>query len=121
MTSERQSLGQRAAVPVLVPVLVLVVALAMLVSGSATTGCSKNEEIVCGTTTENKGPTCAAEYTLCAGGTDRIDCKSATGGVTCACIENGTTKKSFQSHDVCNVTADTLKKRAAEGCGWTLE
>lgn len=113
MTSERRSLGQRATVAFVV--------LAMLASSSATTACSKNEEIVCGTTTENTGPTCAAEYTLCAGGTDRIDCRSATGGVTCACIENGTTKKTFSSNDACNVTPDTLKKRAAEGCGWTLE
>ena len=113
MTSERGSLGQRATVTLVV--------VALLVLPHATTACSKNEEIVCGTTTENTGPTCAAEYTLCAGGTDRIDCTSASGGVTCACIENGTTKKTFQSNDACNVTPDTLKKRAAEGCGWTLE
>jgi hypothetical protein len=98
-----------------------VVSLALLALASATTACPPNEEILCGTTTENTGPTCAADYTLCAGGTDRIDCKSVSGGVTCACIENGVTKKSFASNDACNVTPDTLKKRAAEGCGWTLE
>ena len=98
-----------------------IVTLLMLAFASTTTACPPNEEIVCGTTTENTGPTCAAEYKLCAGGTDRIDCKSVTGGVTCACIENGATKKSFPSDDACNVTPDTLKKRAAQGCGWTLE
>jgi len=98
-----------------------IITLLMLAFASTTTACPPNEEIVCGTTTENTGPTCAAEYKLCAGGTDRIDCKSVTGGVTCACIENGATKKSFPSDDACNVTPDTLKKRAAQGCGWTLE
>ena len=113
MTCERRSRGQLTTFAF--------VALAMLVTTRATTACSKNEEIVCGTTTENTGPTCAAEYTLCAGGTDRIDCKSVTNNVTCACIESGTTKRSFASNDACNVTPDALKKRAAEGCGWTLE
>ena len=98
-----------------------IITLLMLAFASTTTACPPNEEIVCGTTTENTGPTCAAEYKLCAGGTDRIDCKSVTGGVSCACIENGATKKSFPSDDACNVTPDTLKKRAAQGCGWTLE
>ena len=98
-----------------------IITLLMLAFASTTTACPPNEEIVCGTTTENTGPTCAADYKLCAGGTDRIDCKSVSGGVTCACIENGATKKSFPSDDACNVTPDTLKKRAAQGCGWTLE
>jgi hypothetical protein len=93
----------------------------MLAFASATTACPPNEEIVCGTTTTNTGAACSADYKLCAGGTDRIDCKSAAGGVTCACIEDGVTKKSFASDDACNVTPDTLKKRAADGCGWTLE
>src|SRR3954471_18478133 len=97
------------------------VALVMLVLASSTTACPANEEIVCGTTTENTGPTCAADYKLCAGGTDRIDCKTAGAGVTCACIEDGVTKKSFPSDDACNVTPDTLRKRAEDGCGWTLE
>jgi hypothetical protein len=95
--------------------------LAMLALAATTTACPPNEEIVCGTTTANTGPTCSADYKLCAGGTDRIDCKSVSGGVTCACIEDGVTKKSFPSDDACNVSPDTLKKRAAEGCGWTLE
>ena len=98
-----------------------VVSLALLALASATAGCPPNEAILCGTSTENTGATCAAEYKLCAGGTDRIDCTSMSGAVTCACIENGVTKKSFPSNDACNVTPDTLKKRAAEGCGWTLE
>ena len=68
MSCTRWSLGQLAKVAF--------IALVMLVTTRATTACSKNEEIVCGTTTENTGPTCAAEYTLCAGGNDRIDCKS---------------------------------------------
>ncbi len=113
MTSERRSPGQHATVA-----LVVVALLALI---RTTTACSKNEEIVCESSTQNTGPTCNAEYKLCAGGTDRIECTSATGGVTCACIENGATKKTFSSNDACNVTVDTLKKRAEEGCGWTLE
>ena len=113
MTTEPSRLGQLATGAF--------VSLLMLAFAGPTTACSPNEEIVCGTSTENTGATCAAEYTLCAGGTDRIDCKSVSGGVVCACIENGATKKSFPSDDACNVTPDTLKKRAAEGCGWTLE
>jgi len=98
-----------------------IITLLMLAFASTTTACPPNFFFVDAATTENTGPTCAAEYKLCAGGTDRIDCKSVTGGVTCACIENGATKKSFPSDDACNVTPDTLKKRAAQGCGWTLE
>jgi hypothetical protein len=113
MSSERRSLGQRVSGAVAI--------LVMLAFATTTTACPPNEEILCGTTTENTGPTCSADYKLCAGGTDRIECKSVTGGVTCACIESGVTKKSFPSNDACNVTPDTLKKRAAEGCGWTLE
>jgi len=113
MIRERASLGQRANASI--------ATLAMLAFATTTTACPPNEEILCGTTTENTGATCAADYKLCAGGTDRIDCKSVSGGVMCACIEDGMTKKSFPSNDACNVTPDTLKKRAAEGCGWTLE
>lgn len=113
MSSERRSPRQRA-----IGVLALAVTLAF---AATTTACPPNEEILCGTTTENTGATCSADYKLCAGGTDRIDCKSAASGVTCACIEDGVTKKTFPSNDACNVTPDTLKKRAAEGCGWTLE
>ena len=83
--------------------------------------CPPNEAIVCGSKTENLGPGCAATYDLCAGGSDRIECKPANGGVSCSCIENGTAKKSFQSDDACNVTPDTLKKRAADGCGWKFD
>ena len=113
MTSERRGTRQHA--------IAALVSLVTLAFATATTACPANEEILCGTTTENTGPTCSADYKLCAGGTDRIDCKSAGGGVTCACIEDGATKKSFPSNDACNVTPEALKKRAAEGCGWTLE
>ncbi|MDB4934775.1 MAG: hypothetical protein JWP87_1747 [Labilithrix sp.] len=102
----------------------IVAALAALATAAlvaAAPGCKPNEEIVCATSTENTGASCAATYDLCAGGTDRIECKPAGGGVSCACIESGTTKRSFPSNDACNVTPDTLKKRAAEGCGWKLE
>ena len=113
MRGERRSLEQFATAAL--------VSVAMLAFAASTTACPPNEEILCGTTTENTGATCSADYKLCAGGTDRIDCKSVSGGVTCACIEDGVTKKTFPSDDACNVTPDTLKKRATEGCGWTLE
>lgn len=119
MISERRSLGKR--VTVAIVSLFALAPVSMLAATGAATGCAPNEEIVCGTTTENTGATCAAEYKLCAGGTDRIDCTSVSGGVSCACIENGTTKKSFPSNDACNVTPDALRKRAEEGCGWMLE
>ncbi len=38
---------------------------------SGATSCKPNEEIVCATRNENTGPSCAAGYDLCAGGTDR--------------------------------------------------
>lgn len=84
-------------------------------------GCPPNEAIVCGSKTENTGASCASTYDLCAGGTQRLECSPAGGGVTCACIEDGVKKKSFQSDDACNVTPDTLKKRASTGCGWELD
>ena len=86
-----------------------------------TLGCPPNEAIVCGSKSENAGPSCSADYDLCAGGTDRIECKPAGSGVTCACIESGTTKKTFQSNDACNVSVDTLKMRAMDNCGWKLD
>lgn len=93
---------------------------ALALGALGTLGCPPNEAILCGTKTENTAASCAATYDLCAGGTDRIECKPAGGGVSCACIENGVTKKSFPSNDACNVTPETLQKRAAEGCGWKL-
>ena len=97
-----------------------VVAIVATLSCSA---CAPNEANVCSSTTENTAPSCAANYNLCAGGTDRIECKppAGGGGVTCACIENGVTKKSFPSDDACNVGVDTLKMRAADSCGWMLD
>jgi len=95
------------------------VALCAIVAGA--TGCPPNEAIVCGSKTENAGSTCASTYDLCAGGTRRLECSPSGGGVTCACIEDGVKKRSFQSDDACNVTPDTLKKRAATGCGWELD
>ncbi len=88
----------------------------------ATAGCHPNEAIVCGSSSENAGASCAANYDLCAGGKRRLECAPGGGGaVTCACLENGVKKRSFQSDDACNVTPDTLKKRAAKGCDWEFD
>ena len=84
-------------------------------------GCPPNEAKVCGTKAENTGASCAATYDLCKGGSYRLECAPLSGGVTCTCLENGTKAKTFQSADACNVTPDTLRKRAAAGCGWDLE
>jgi hypothetical protein len=86
----------------------------------ASAGCPKNEAKVCSSSTSGLGPSCSADYTLCAGGTDRIECTPAAGGVSCSCVENGAPKKTFTSDDACNVSVDTLKKRAAAGCGWDI-
>lgn len=88
-------------------------------------GCPANEAKVCGTRTENAGATCAATYDLCKGASDRVECApggggGGGGGVTCTCLENGIKSKTFQSNDACNVTPDTLKKRAAAGCGFDI-
>jgi hypothetical protein len=104
--------------------------LALVLGAVMTLGCPPNEAIVCSSSTENTLPSCAANYDLCAGGTDRIECKpvSATGSVvtgsgsvTCACIENGVTKKDFTTDDACNIGVDALKKKAADNCGWKLD
>lgn len=89
----------------------------------ATAGCPPNEAIVCGSSSENAGAVCAANYELCAGGKRRLECAPGNGGpgVTCACVENGVRQRSFQSDDACNVTPDTLKKRAAKGCDWEFD
>ena len=82
----------------------------------------KNEAIVCGSKTENVLAGCKATYDLCAGGQDVLDCSTKEGdGVHCNCIENGTKKDDFHSDDACNVSPDTLKTRASQGCGWTLD
>jgi hypothetical protein len=86
----------------------------------ATTGCPRNEAKVCSTTSTGVGPSCSADYNLCAGGTDRVECVPSAGGVTCSCLENGTKAKTFVSDDACNVSVDTLRKRAAAGCGWDI-
>ena len=84
-------------------------------------GCPPNEAKVCGTKAENTGASCAATYDLCKGGSYRIECAPLSGGVSCTCLENGAKAKTFQSADACNVTPDTLRKRAAAGCGWDLD
>src|SRR4051794_34047638 len=95
---------------------------AMLALSVGMLACPPNEAIVCSSSTENTAPSCAANYNLCAGGTDRIECKPVSGGgVTCACIESGVTKKSFTTDDACNIGPDALKKKAADNCGWTLD
>ena len=94
--------------------------LALLALALATAGCPKNEAKVCSSDSSGVGPSCSADYNLCAGGTDRIECVPATSGVTCTCIESGTKKTTFTSDDACNVSVDTLRKRAAAGCGWDI-
>ena len=87
----------------------------------AVTGCPPNEAKVCGSKSESAGASCTATYDLCSGVTDRLECAPGTAnGVTCTCLENGSKKRTFQSDDACNVTPDTLKKRAAAGCGWDI-
>lgn len=98
----------------------------LLVLGSASlalgpAACAPNEAVVCKTASTNTGASCTADYELCAGGTDRLECAPVAGGVSCKCIENGTTKRTFESSDACNVTPDTLRKRAAENCDWKLD
>jgi hypothetical protein len=93
---------------------------AVLAMGS--TACPPNEAIICGSETENVLAGCASTYKLCAGGTHRLECTpKPTSGVTCACIEDGVKKRSFDSADACNVSPDTLKKRAGEGCNWEFD
>lgn len=93
------------------------VAVAMLAFAA---GCPPNEAKLCGSKAENTGASCTATYDLCKGGSDRIECAPSGGAVTCSCFENGTKSKTFQSADACNVTPDTLKARAAAGCGWDI-
>lgn len=95
--------------------------LVALAAATLTAGCPPSEAKVCGTKTENAGASCTATYDLCKGGSYRIECAPLSGGVTCTCLENGTKDKTFQSADACNVTPDTLRKRAATGCGWNLD
>jgi hypothetical protein len=97
-----------------------VLALVALLAVVALAGCPPNEAKVCGSKSTNAGASCSATYDLCNGGSDRLECAPAGTGVTCTCLENGTKNKTFQSADACNVTPDTLKKRAAEGCGWDI-
>ncbi len=83
--------------------------------------CPPNEAVLCGSRTENALAGCKAYYDLCKGNHYRLDCASVpSAGVRCTCIEDEVTKKTFDSADACNVTPDTLKKRAAAGCGWDL-
>jgi hypothetical protein len=85
------------------------------------TACPPNEAIVCGSTTENVAAGCASSYKQCAGGTHRLECVPSAGGVTCTCFEDGVKKRTFVSADACNVSPDTLKKRASEGCNWEFD
>lgn len=101
-----------------IAVLLLAVAPALALAPAA---CAPNEAVVCKSTSTGTGPSCGAEYELCAGGIDRVECAPSPGGVTCTCIENGTKKRTFVSADACNVSFDTLKKRASENCNWKLD
>lgn len=84
--------------------------------------CPPNEAVLCGSRTENTGASCKSFYDLCDGSKYRLDCASVAGaGVRCKCFESDVEKNVFDSSDACNVTPDTLKKRAASGCNWTLE
>jgi hypothetical protein len=81
-----------------------------------------NEAIVCKSEAKNVLAGCEATYELCKGGTQKIACApDSAGELVCACLEDGQQKKLFNGKDECNVSPDTLKKRAAEGCGWTLD
>jgi hypothetical protein len=85
---------------------------------------AKNEAIVCQHENENVLAGCKATYDLCNGGQYVLDCKavgSGGSGVRCDCIESGSKVKDFLSDDACNVSPDTLKTRAHDGCGWTID
>lgn len=98
-------------------------ALALLVvAGCAAAACdAQNDAVVCDSKSEDAPGSCKATYDLCKGGTDVLDCASGPGGFSCTCVESGTTAKTFASPDACNVSADTRRKRAEDGCGWKLE
>jgi hypothetical protein len=84
--------------------------------------CPPSEAVLCGSRTENAGANCTAFYDLCNGDKYKLRCDSISGaGVRCKCIENDVEKHVFDSSDACNVTPDTLKKRASEGCTWKLD
>jgi hypothetical protein len=101
--------------------LALLAGLALALVALAACG-TKNEAIVCSSKTENVLAGCKATYNLCSGGTDVLDCSTPEGsGVHCQCLENGVKAKDFHSDDACNVSPDTLKLRAHDGCGWTLD
>jgi hypothetical protein len=81
-----------------------------------------NEAIVCGSATKNVLSGCEATYDLCKGGQYKIACSpNSASELVCSCLEDGDAKKVFNGRDECNVSPDTLKKRASEGCGWTLD
>lgn len=96
-------------------------AVAALLLTACTSSIPGNEAIVCGSETKGVGAGCEASYSLCKGGIYRVACDPSGGGVKCTYVENGNAAKSFQSDDACNVSPDTLKKRASSGCGWVLD
>lgn len=86
--------------------------------------CPPSEAVLCGSRAENTAASCKAFYDLCDGRKYRLECDPSPGGgsgVRCRCFESDVAKEVFDSPDACNVTPDTLKKRASEGCKWTLE
>lgn len=87
----------------------------------AVVACDGNEAIVCSSETKNAGAGCVATYDLCKGGTYKLQCDPAPTGVSCGCIENNALKSTFKSDDACNVSPDTLRKRAASNCNWQLD
>jgi hypothetical protein len=95
-------------------------AIALLFSVNAACN-AKNEAIVCKHENENVLAGCKATYDLCAGGQYVLDCKPEGSGVRCDCVESGSKVKDFKSDDACNVSPDTLKLRAHDGCGWTID
>jgi len=101
---------------------IVALGLGTLAIGATTLACPPNEAVLCGSRSENTGASCKAFYDLCSGSQFRLECDSVAGaGVRCKCIESDVQRQAFDSSDACNVTPDTLKKRAEEGCGWRLE
>ena len=94
---------------------------AIVALGATIAACDGNEAIVCSSDTKNAGAGCVATYDLCKGGTYKLQCDPAPSGVSCACIENNALKSTFKSEDACNVSPDTLRKRAASNCNWQLD
>lgn len=81
----------------------------------------KNEANVCSTETKNVLSGCGAVYKMCSGVVNELECAPGSAGFTCTCIVDGKRGKTFDSPDVCSVTPQTVRARAATGCEWKLD